>query len=49
MMALVHCSLFRGVAFREDWISGAVLVVFGLLLQGIDHYRGTFSVFLFLF
>jgi hypothetical protein len=37
---------FLKTSFLESWTSGAVLVVLVLLLQGMNHYSGTF---LFLF
>jgi hypothetical protein len=43
-MVLMHCSLLRGVAFREPrvWSSDIVLVVVVLLLLGLEHRSGSF-------
>ena len=41
MMALVQCFLLEGVAFGEFGVY-VVLVVFVLLLQGLDHCSRTF-------
>jgi hypothetical protein len=42
MTVLAHCSHSEGVAFGEDALLVFVLVVFGSLLQELEHYSGTF-------
>jgi hypothetical protein len=39
-MVLVRCSLFGGVAFGDV----GLLVVLVLLLKGVYHYNGAFSI-----